>query len=83
MEARITPDRTAKGQADQPNPIAEPGQQAVFGKEADPEAPRLVARANELLVQRNIGAAQALLEHAVEAPARRECLTSDRSKESG
>jgi TPR repeat protein len=68
MEAPTVPDRIAKGQAVQAKPIASPAaeQPPTSARKVDPEAARLMARANGLLSQGDISGARIVLERAIE-----------------
>jgi hypothetical protein len=68
IEAPTAADRIANGQTVQAKPIAAPAaeQPATSGRKVDPEAARLMARANGLLAQGNISGARIVLERAIE-----------------
>ena len=68
MEAPTAPNRIAKGQTVRAKPIVVPAaaQPATSGRKVDPEAARLMARANGLLAQGDISGARIVLERAVE-----------------
>jgi hypothetical protein len=68
IEAPTAPDRIAKGQTVQAKPIAAPAaeQPPTSRTKVDPEAARLMARANGLLGQGNISGARIVLERAIE-----------------
>ena len=68
MEAPTAPNRIAKGQTVRAKPIVVPAaaQPATSGRKVDPEAARLMARANGLLAQGDISGARTVLERAVE-----------------
>jgi TPR repeat protein len=68
IEAPKARDRIAKSQSVQAKPIAASAaeQHATSGTRVDPEAARLMARANGLLSQGNISGARIVLERAIE-----------------